>query len=61
MHTCHKNVYQRFSSFYFSPVHKNTALKENRKLKSNKEVQDTDILVKFLKDNAEFFAEYISP
>ena len=60
MQTYHKRVSQRFSSFYFSPVYKNAALKENRKLKSNKEEQDTDIHVKFLKDNAEFFAEYIS-
>ena len=61
MQTYHKRVSQHFSSFYFSPVYKNPALKENRKLKSNKEVQDTDIHVKFLKDNSEFFAEYISP
>ena len=30
-----------------------------RKLKSNKAVQDTDISVKKLKDNADFLAEYI--
>ena len=48
-----------FSSFYFSPVDKNTFLKEIRKLKSNKAMQDTDIPVKTLKENAEFFADYI--
>ena len=54
-----KRVSQHFSSFYFSPVDENTVLKEIRKLKSNKAVQDTDIPVKNLKDNAEFFAEHI--
>ena len=38
---------------------KNTVLKEIKKLNSNKAVQDTDIPVKILKENAEFFAEYI--
>ena len=46
-------------SFYFSQVDKNTFLKQIRKLKSNKAVQDTDIPVKILKDNVEYFAEYI--
>ena len=41
-----KIVSQRFSSFYFSPVDKNTVLKEIRKLKPSKAVQDTDITVK---------------
>ena len=54
-----KRVSQRFSSFYFAPVDKNTVREEIKKLKSNKAVQDTDIPVKILKDNAEFFAEYI--
>ena len=54
-----KRVSQRFSSFYFSPVDKNTVLKEIRKLKYNNAEQDTDIHVKILKYNAEFFAEYI--
>ena len=54
-----KRVSQRFSSFFFSPVDKNTLLREIRKFKSNEAVQDTDIPVKTLKDNAEFFAEYI--
>ena len=45
-------------SFYFSQVDKNTVLKQIRKLKSNKAVQDTDIPVKILKDNVEYFAEY---
>ena len=38
---------------------KNAVLKEIKKLNSNKAVQDTDIPVKILKENAEFFAEYI--
>ena len=51
-----KRVSRRFSSFYFSPVDKNTVIKQIRKLKSNKAVQDTrDIPVKILKGNAEFF------
>ena len=54
-----KKVSQRFSSFSFSPVDKNTVLKEIRKSKSNKAVQDTDIPVKSLKDNAEFLASFI--
>ena len=49
-----KRVSQLFSSFYFSPVDKNTANKEIRKFKSNKAVQKTDIPVKILKENAEF-------
>ena len=48
-----------FSSIYFSQIDKNTVLKEIRKLKMNKTVQDTDIPVKILKENAEYFAEYI--
>ena len=40
---------QYLSSFYFSPVDKNTVLKEIRKLRSNKTVQDTNIPVNFLK------------
>ena len=54
-----KRFSQRISSFYFSAVDKNTVLKEIKKLNSNKAVQDTDIPVKILKENAEFFAEYI--
>ena len=50
-----KNVCQRFSSFHLSTVDKNTVLKEIRKLKSNKAVQETDIPAKILKDNADFF------
>ena len=54
-----KRFSQRISSFYFSTVDKNTVLKEIKKFNSNKAVQDTDIPVKILKENAEFFAEYI--
>ena len=49
---------QRYSSFYFSQVEKNTVLKEIRRLSSKKAVQETDIPVKILK-NADFFAEHI--
>ena len=34
-------------------------LKKIRKLKMNKAVHDTDIPVRILKENAEYFAEYI--
>ena len=54
-----KRVSQRFSIFCFSWVDENTVLKEIRKLKSNKAVQDTVIPVKMLKDNGECFAENI--
>ena len=57
-------VIKRFSRRFFQVLNfeqvvKNTVLKEIRKLKSNKVVQDTDIPVKILKENAKFFAEYI--
>ena len=54
-----KRFSQRFSSFYFSHVDKNTVLKEIKKLNLNKAVQYSDILVKILKENAGFFADYI--
>ena len=54
-----RNSSQRFSSFYFSQVDTNTVLKEIRRLSAKKAVQDTDIPVKVLKENAEFFAEQI--
>ena len=50
---------QRFSSFHFSHVDKNTLLKEIERLRAKKAIQDTDIPVKVLKENAEFFAEQI--
>ena len=46
---------QRYSSFYFSQVEKNTVLKEIRRLSSKKAVQETDIPVKIWKENADFF------
>ena len=52
----------RFSqnnSSYFSPVDKNTVLKE-KGLNANKAVQDNNIPVKVLKKNANFFAEQIT-
>ena len=42
---------QCFPSFYFSVVDKNAILKEIRKLRVNKAIQDTDIPVKVLKEN----------
>ena len=54
-----ERVSQRFSSFYFSPVDENTVPNKIRNLKSNKTLKDTDIPVKILILNAEFFAEYI--
>ena len=50
---------QRFSSFYFTAVDKNAVRKEIRKLSNKKAAQDTDIPVKILKGNEEFFAEQI--
>ena len=54
-----RNSSQRFSSFYFSQVDTNTVLKEIRGLIVKKAVQDTDIPVKVLKENAEIFADQI--
>ena len=53
------HVIKRFSSFYFLHVDKNTVLKEIKKLNLNKAVQDSDIPVKILKENADFFPDYI--
>ena len=50
---------QRYSSFYFSQVEKNTVLKEIRRLSSKKTVQETDIPVKIWKENADFFYEQV--
>ena len=54
---------QRFSehssSFHSSQVDKNTVLQEIMKLSLNKSVQDTDISVKILQENADYFAEHI--
>ena len=54
-----KRFSKRFSSFYFSNVDKNTILKEIKKLDLNKAVQNLDIPVKILKENAVLFAYYI--
>ena len=58
------NTIRRFSqgnsSFYFSLVDKNSVLKEINCLKANKAVQDNDIPVKVLKENANLFAEQIN-
>ena len=54
-----KRFSQRFSSFYFAHVEKNTVIKEIKKLNLNKAVQDSDIPAKILKENTDFFADYI--
>ena len=54
-----KRFSQRFSSFYFSRVDKSTVLQEIEKLNLNKAVQDSDIPVKILIENADFLANYI--
>ena len=54
-----KRLSERFSSFHFSQVDKNTVRKDIMKLSLNKSVQDTDIPVKILKENADYFAEHI--
>ena len=45
--------------FYFSHVDKNIVLKEIKKLNLNKAIQDWDIPVKILNENAHFFADDI--
>ena len=47
------------SSFNFSRIDKKTVLNEIKKLKLSKAAQDSDIPVKILKENSDFFAEYI--
>ena len=54
-----KRFSQRFSSFYFPHVDKNTVLTEIKKLSLKKAVQDSDISVKIFKENTDFFADYI--
>ena len=54
-----KKISHGLSSFYFSRFDKKTVLNEIKKLKLSKAVQDSDIPVKILKENSDFFAEYI--
>ena len=54
-----KRFSQSFSDFYFSHVDKSTVLIEIKKLNLNKVVRDLEIPVKILKENADFFADYI--
>ena len=54
-----KRFSQLFSSIYFSHVDNNTVLKEIKKLNLIKAVQDSDIPVNILKENADFLAGYI--
>ena len=54
-----KSFFMRFSSSYFLQVDKNTVLKEVKKLNMNKAVQNKDFPVKILKENTEYFVEYV--
>ena len=54
-----KKISHVLSSFYFPHIDKKTVLNEIKKLKLRKAVQDSDIPVKILKENSDFFAEYI--
>ena len=47
------------SSFSFSTIKKVDVIREIKKLSKKKVIQDNDIPVKILKDNANFFADYI--
>ena len=47
------------SNFNFSCINKNTVLKEIRGLSTTKASQDTDLPAKSLKENADYFAEFI--
>ena len=51
---CHQ-----ISNFNFSCIDKNTVLKEIRGLSSTKASQDIDLTVNILKENADYFAEFI--
>ena len=53
-HFCNKS-----SRFNFSWIYKNTVLKEIRFLSNTKTSQDTDLPVKVLQENADYFAEFI--
>ena len=55
----HVEISHGLSSFYFSHIDKKTVLNGIKKLKFSKAVQDSDIPVKILKENSDFFAEYI--
>ena len=48
---------KHLSSFHFSQVDKKTVMKEIKTLQISKAVQDSDIHVKLLNGNAEFFVE----
>ena len=47
------------SSFSFSTVEKVDVIREIKNLSKKKAIQDNDIPVKILKDNVNFFADYI--
>ena len=50
---------RQVSNFNFSCIDKNTVLKEIRGLSTTKASQDNDLPVKILKENADYFAEFI--
>ena len=54
-----KRFRHQISNFNFSCIDKNTVLKEIRDLITTKASQDNDLPVKILKDNADYFAEFI--
>ena len=54
-----KRFRHQISNFNFSCIDKNTVLKEIRGLITTKASQDNDLPVKILKDNADYFAEFI--
>ena len=47
------------SNFHFSCIDKNTIAKEIRGLRTTKASQDNDLPAKILKENADYFAEFI--
>ena len=53
-HFCHQVL-----NFNFSCIDNNTVLKEIRGLSTTKASQDTNLPVKILKENADYFAEFI--
>ena len=56
--TAIQGVYKQ-SSFSFSTVEKVDVIREIKNLSKKKAIQDNDIPVKILKDNVNFFADYI--
>ena len=51
--------FHQASSFNFSFIGKNAVLKEIRSFSTTKACKDTDIPVKFLTENSDYFGEFI--